>query len=60
MLDDVAHYTDGYASTKVLAHTWDRINELLLQIDDSGVSARLRWSVSRTSAAPAGGWQSVR
>jgi aminopeptidase-like protein len=37
VLEDVADYTAGYGSTKMLAQAWDMIGELVLQIEDAGI-----------------------
>jgi hypothetical protein len=59
VLDDVARYAAGNASTAMLAHTWDRISDLLVSTDD----LLLRASVRRVSEHEPGSqlwWAAIR
>lgn len=59
VLDDVAHYTADNAGSRMLAHAWDRLSDLLLQSDDPRLRAAVH-AVSEQTPGTSGWWASTR
>jgi hypothetical protein len=55
----VARYAAGNASTAMLAHTWDRISDLLLTTDDPVLRASVR-RVSEHEPGSQPWWAAIR